>query len=53
AAFRFPTRVHPNTQKTFRFLLSVFTGHLGGTFRFLFYSPGRVEKPPGCSSRVE
>ncbi|KYM93409.1 hypothetical protein ALC62_15987, partial [Cyphomyrmex costatus] len=53
AAFRFPTREHPDTQKAFRFLLSVFTGYLGGTFRFLFYPPGRVEKPPGSSNRVE
>ncbi|KYN06194.1 hypothetical protein ALC62_02867 [Cyphomyrmex costatus] len=55
AAFRFPTRVHPGTQKAFRFLLSAFIGHLGGTFRFLLYPPRgvRVEKPPGSLSRED
>ncbi|KYN03843.1 hypothetical protein ALC62_05357, partial [Cyphomyrmex costatus] len=52
AAFRFPTQVHPVTQKAFRFLLSAFIGHCG-TFRFLFYPPGRVKKPPGSLSQVE
>ncbi|KYQ46575.1 hypothetical protein ALC60_14419, partial [Trachymyrmex zeteki] len=53
ATFRFSIRVHPDTQKAFRFLLSAFIERLGGTFRFLLYTPGRVEKPPGFMNRVE
>ncbi|KYM95894.1 hypothetical protein ALC62_13457, partial [Cyphomyrmex costatus] len=44
AAFRFPTRVHPDTQKAFRFLLSAFIVHLGGTFRFLLYEGGKTTR---------
>ncbi|KYN21962.1 hypothetical protein ALC57_05653, partial [Trachymyrmex cornetzi] len=52
AAFRFFTREHPD-KKAFKFLLSAFIGRLGGTFKFLFYPPGRMEKSPGSLSRVE
>ncbi|EGI68547.1 hypothetical protein G5I_02776 [Acromyrmex echinatior] len=53
AAFRFPTRVHPDTQKVFRFLLSAFIRRLGRTFRFLLYPLRKLEKPPGFLSQME